>query len=848
MKKLYNFIFALITLASTLGSANAQANECVDATELSPSSTCIYTEGTFTDATASATDPASCQGTIKQDVWYKFTATTPINRITINIGVNQNISYEVYKSSCDGERIACKQLSLGFASDILGVFEVGTEYFIRLKNTSSSNLTTNFTICVRSLDPEPNDQCATASILTPELTVVNISGSFNGTGNENGPATCVSTVPIQDVWYRFTATDRMMEVKIPAIQSFNIAMEIYEETCASTPIACINAGANNVAEKFSSTTLTVGTTYLIRVMNLGTNYSSQPFNISLQRFPVADNDLLENAITLTPNVNCQNTTGTFSAATITGNGPSCYSGSTQDVWYTFIATEEMMRVNVGGPSGVDKGFELYKGTDATQLVACVNQAGMHVPEAYTSNSFEIGATYTVRVFNAGLSASTADFTICVMSYPTPANDVCADATLITPNLECAPVIGTFSGATTPDYTVCTNAIQDVWYKFIATEPEMTISLSGPEGLDHGFKVYAQACGGTEITCVNEGAMGLEETAVLTELTIGTIYFIQVYNVTTMNTGEFELCLIGSPTETCPSIVEISAPATICENTEVVFTSSIVNGGDAPMFQWLLNGNNVGDNNSTLTLTSVNNNDVVQLVIISNATCAPTNAMAFSNEITIATTATVTPTFDLPTSICVDAAFVLPTTSVNNIAGTWSPAFNNQATTTYTFTSTAACTAETTATIEVVALDGTVTVQNKVLNVQSNGTSFQWIDCATDLPIDGATAASFAPATPGSFAVIVTKNDCEWTSECFSVDNLSIEKVATTFSISPNPFTTAIQVTSEEVNAIYSVVNTTGQTVKTGVLEGTTTTVELSELETGYYFITIGQQTTKLIKH
>jgi gliding motility-associated-like protein len=45
----------------------------------------------------------------------------------------------------------------------------------------------------------------------------------------------------------------------------------------------------------------------------------------------------------------------------------------------------------------------------------------------------------------------------------------------------------------------------------------------------------------------------------------------------------------------------------------------------------------------------------------------------------------TPLFNIPSSICANDNFVFPSTSQNGIQGTWSPALNNQSTTTYTFT-------------------------------------------------------------------------------------------------------------------------------------------------------------------
>ncbi len=53
--------------------------------------------------------------------------------------------------------------------------------------------------------------------------------------------------------------------------------------------------------------------------------------------------------------------------------------------------------------------------------------------------------------------------------------------------------------------------------------------------------------------------------------------------------------------------------------------------------------------------------------------------------TVAITNPVTPSFTLPDSICEGATVTLPLVSNNGVAGTWAPAFNNQVTTTYTFT-------------------------------------------------------------------------------------------------------------------------------------------------------------------
>ncbi|MFN7421098.1 MAG: hypothetical protein ACK5RV_09490, partial [Flavobacterium sp.] len=77
--------------------------------------------------------------------------------------------------------------------------------------------------------------------------------------------------------------------------------------------------------------------------------------------------------------------------------------------------------------------------------------------------------------------------------------------------------------------------------------------------------------------------------------------------------------------------------------------------------------------------------------------------ANSTTLTITITPLVTPNFTAISPICINTTFpTLPTTSTNGITGTWSPAPNNTATTTYTFTPNAGqCATTTTLTVTVI---------------------------------------------------------------------------------------------------------------------------------------------------
>jgi gliding motility-associated-like protein len=97
------------------------------------------------------------------------------------------------------------------------------------------------------------------------------------------------------------------------------------------------------------------------------------------------------------------------------------------------------------------------------------------------------------------------------------------------------------------------------------------------------------------------------------------------------------------------------------------------------------------------------------------------ACATTTTMSVTVNPNITPTFTQVAPICSGGSFTLPTTSDNSITGTWSPAVNNTATTTYTFTPTAGVCA-TTATMSVTVNQPTVPTFTQVAAI-CNGGSF-----------------------------------------------------------------------------------------------------------------------------
>ncbi len=238
----------------------------------------------------------------------------------------------------------------------------------------------------------------------------------------------------------------------------------------------------------------------------------------------------------------------------------------------------------------------------------------------------------------------------------------------------------------------------------ATSNELTITVNNP--LPASVSITADqttVCAGATVTFtaipVNGGSAPVYQWTV-NGANVGTSSATYAYipangdKVTVVMTSS-ETCVSGSPATSneltiavnnpLPASVSITADkTTVCAGATVTFTAVTVNGGSAPVYQWAVNGANVGTSSATYAYIPANG-DKVTVVMTSSETCV-SGSPATSNELVITVNLPIIPTFAAVAPICSgDVLAPLPITSVEGITGTWSPALNNTATTTYTFT-------------------------------------------------------------------------------------------------------------------------------------------------------------------
>lgn len=405
------FIFPVISYAQP-------ANDNCSATSplLTSNGSCLTSQTLYK---ASIGAPTSTCGTT-YDAWYRFVAASTTETVTVSYSNGSNYTsansfIEVLTGSC-GSFTSQSCINSG-SSLIASGLTIGNTYYVRFfVNTNpiaNPSGKWDFNICLTHVPPPANDDCSGSVSLVPGTSCSTTSSTLNGATATTGlPVGCESAGIHYDAWYSFVAVSTKHTVSLSTpVGISNPEIQLYSGSCGA--LTSLQCGTTSL----TSTGLTVGNTYYVRVSNIGSSPTGSSFNICVT-YPPANDDCT-NSTLLYSNTSCVNTSATLASATAsTGIPLGCEAAGTYyDVWFSFVAASAVTEtISLSGLTGISSPrIQLYSGScGSLTSLACTSSSSL------VASGLSVGSTYYVRVSNYNAPAtSTGNFNICI-THPAPA--------------------------------------------------------------------------------------------------------------------------------------------------------------------------------------------------------------------------------------------------------------------------------------------------------------------------------------------------------------------------------------------------------------------------------------------
>jgi len=312
-------------------------------------------------------------------------------------------------------------------------------------------------------------------------------------------------------------------------------------------------------------------------------------------FAQPSNDNCLGAISLTASVSCTPITGTLANATQSSSG--CAGVADDDVWYSFVATQTALSVQVSGGATFNPVIQVYSGScSAFASLACTNSNGNGGTEITSLTSLIVGNTYWIRVYHFDATDPIdLSFLICVSqpavlpacSSSAPAGNTCAQAALI---CDVSGYCGSTSAAYTADFwpelgtAFCGSIENNSFIQFVADAPIVSLNVwvtSSSSNLGIQVLIFsATNCSGpvTTYTCVSQLLPSASFSPITaTGLIPGNTYYMMIDGYA----GDVCNYTIGVNSGIQVSGQVTSSATNICLGTTVTLTAS----GGSGIYNW-----------------------------------------------------------------------------------------------------------------------------------------------------------------------------------------------------------------------------------------------------------------------
>lgn len=287
-----------------------------------------------------------------------------------------------------------------------------------------------------------------------------VYSSQNATASA-GLTACSSTTPgnpDDDVFFSFTTTSAPnYRIQVDPSFTYDVVVQVLDNTLF--PVTCVNANGAGLTELIESLTLTPSTQYFLRIYHAGNgSIGSGEFAVCISEVALPPaNDEPTGATSLTVGSTCS-PINTLLPATLSATPSAgieiCTAGTPgnpdDDVWYSFTTNATAgipYSITAQGNPTYDVVLQLFSGTtSALTTVSCVNATGNGGSENITNSTLLPNTTYYLRIYHAGVGASSGNASICVVACEAPTTQSG------TPTY---PIIG--SGGLIIDYTAAAGA-------------------------------------------------------------------------------------------------------------------------------------------------------------------------------------------------------------------------------------------------------------------------------------------------------------------------------------------------------------------------------------------------------
>jgi hypothetical protein len=344
----------------------------------------------------------------------------------------------------------------------------------------------------------------------------------------------------------------------------------------------------------------------------------------------------------------------------------------------------------------------------------------------------------------------------------------------------------------------------------------TVNLSVAQGTLNdavNWKWYSGACGGATV------ATG---TVAIISPTTTTTYYLRGEGGCVVNASVCTAITISvNPSLQIPvTPLAINVPNTLCQASSQVFSVSSIPGAAA--YSWTLPASWMG--------SSTTNSISVQIGASGTIGVTASNMCGTSGIKTVSVVTTQSISSSRSATICAgDKLVVGPQTYTST--GTYSFAIPRQS----------GCDSLVITNLFVEPTINTgVTVSILDLIANENNATYQWIDCATQQVIAGANSQTYTAQQNGSYAVIVTVNNCSDTSACMQMVEVGIKEngARAAVVIHPNPAQDLLYVNVPVSGLNFKLTNAVGQEILKGGLMTGNNTIRLTGVAVGVYYLSI----------